>query len=220
MPYDLERRPLLGWVRTSIAGLALCACGGVAAVACSSSEPAPEVDAGNMPDGSTNADASTSEGGSEGGGAMDAGGPFADAGTVSIARQGGRPISPLAFGHNYWDWVDWANDGVTGVSGTEARVTALDLDVIRAGGANNDMNGPGPAVFDTSKIDAFVAYARAVGAEPILQVPVIASTDGGAATAQTAADMVTYANVIKGYAIKYWEIGNEPDLYATTYDAG
>jgi hypothetical protein len=32
--------------------------------------------------------------------------------------------------------------------------------------------------------------------------------------------MVTYANVTKGYGIKYWEIGNEPDLYARTYDAG
>jgi hypothetical protein len=39
--------------------------------------------------------------------------------------------------------------------------------------------------------------------------------DGGAATPETAAAMVTYANVIKGYKVKYWEIGNEPDLYSS-----
>jgi len=66
-----------------------------------------------------------------------------------------------------------------------------------------------------------VAYCRTVGAEPILQVPLLASNvDGGLSTPETAADMVTYANVTKGYGIKYWEIGNEPDLYMTDFDAG
>jgi hypothetical protein len=149
--------------------------------------------------------------------------PAADASapTVTIARAGGTPISPFAFGHNYWDWVDWAGDGITGVTGTEARVKALDLHVLRAGGNINDINGPPPEVFDASKIDAFVAYCRAVGAEPILQAPIVGNdVDGGYANAQTAADMVTYANVTRGYGIKYWEIGNEPDLYPRTYDAG
>ena len=140
-------------------------------------------------------------------------------GTVTIARDAGTPISPLAFGQNYWDWVDWSANGVTGLTGTETLVGGIHLNVIRAGGNNNDTNSP--QVFDTAQIDKFVAYCRTVGAEPILQVPLIANNvDGGAASAQAAADMVTYANGTKGYGIKYWEIGNEPDLYSTAYDAG
>jgi hypothetical protein len=142
-----------------------------------------------------------------------------DAGTVTIQRDAGTPRSPHAFGHNYWDWVDWSDGGVTGLTGTQTLVGALRLDVIRAGGSNNDTNSPQP--FDEAQIDAFVAYCRTVGAEPILQVPLIANNiDAGASSPQTAADMVTYANVTKGYGIQYWEIGNEPDLYARTFDAG
>ncbi|HXX66998.1 MAG TPA: hypothetical protein VEK07_07450 [Polyangiaceae bacterium] len=137
--------------------------------------------------------------------------------TVTIATDAGAPISTTAFGQNYWDWVDWSGDGVTGLSGTQPLVGQLGLGVIRAGGDNNDWNSPSP--FDMSQIDAFVAYCRAVGAEPILQVPLVADVDGGPATAQTAAAMMTYANVTQGYGIRYWEIGNEPDIYPTDFDA-
>jgi hypothetical protein len=135
-------------------------------------------------------------------------------GTVAIVTDGGVAISPMAFGQNYWNWVDWANDGMTGLTGTEPLTAALHLNAIRAGGNNNDDSNP--VVFDSNQIDAFVAYCREAGAEPILQVPLVAGDpDGGAATVKNAADMVTYANVTKGYGIKYWEIGNEPDLYAS-----
>jgi hypothetical protein len=141
-----------------------------------------------------------------------------DAGTVVIATDAGTPIAPTAFGHNYWDWVDWSNDGLTGLTGTAPIVQPLHLNVLRAGGDNNDQNSP--QLFDATQIDAFVQYCHDVGAEPILQVPLVANNeDGGAATADTAAAMVTYANVTKGYGIKYWEIGNEPDIYPMQYDA-
>jgi hypothetical protein len=146
------------------------------------------------------------------------GGAAPSPGTVAIARDSGVPISPFAFGQNYWDWVDWAGDGVSGLTGTSSLATGLHLNVLRAGGNNNDWSMP---VFDTGQIERFVAYCRAVGAEPILQAPLVANNvDGGAATAQSAADMVTYANVTKGYGVKYWEIGNDPDLYATNQPAG
>jgi hypothetical protein len=174
--------------------------------ACFSDPPAPSRDAGG-------------DVGSSDAGVVEAGDDASDAGTVTIATDAGTAISPFAFGHNYWDWVDWSNDSITGLTGTESPVQALHLNVIRAGGDNNDSNSP--QLFDTTQIDAFVAYCQTVGAEPILQVPLVANDiDGGAATADTAAAMVTYANVTKGYAIKYWEIGNEPDIYSTQYDAG
>jgi hypothetical protein len=39
-------------------------------------------------------------------------------------------------------------------------------------------------------------YARAIGAEPDLEVPILDDGTGNRATAQFAADMVTYSNVI------------------------
>jgi hypothetical protein len=95
-------------------------------------------------------------------------------------------------------------------------VAAMKLNVLRAGGHNNDTNRPDP--FDTSEIDRFVAYARAVGAEPILQVPLLVDAAGNPAGPQAGADMVSYANVAQKYGIRYWEIGNEPDLYTDQGD--
>ena len=110
---------------------------------------------------------------------------------------------------NYWQWTPtWGND----VAGTEALIAAVKPSYLRVGGYNNDANTPDP--FDEAQIDTMVAYARAVGAEPILQVPVLGDTAGAQPTAQTAAQMVTYTNVTKQYGIKYFAVGNEPDVYA------
>jgi hypothetical protein len=64
-------------------------------------------------------------------------------------------------------------------------------------------------------LDKAVAYARAIGGEPVIQVPLLADNAGQTPTPDTAAAMVTYANVTNGYGIKYFSVGNEPDLYDT-----
>jgi hypothetical protein len=51
--------------------------------------------------------------------------------------------------------------------------------------------------------DHFMATAKTVGAQPIL------TANYGSGTPQEAADWVKYANIDKGYGVKYWEIGNE-----------
>jgi hypothetical protein len=136
-------------------------------------------------------------------------------------------VSPLFFGQNYWGWVNqWGN----ALPDAKDEVTRLHLNLLRVGGTNNDNNNYGvalaqPEPFTESEIDTFVAYARAVGAEPLLQLPVVKAADGSDATAQTARDIVTYVNVKKGYNLRYFSIGNEPDLYvdqgvrATGFDA-
>jgi hypothetical protein len=110
---------------------------------------------------------------------------------------------------NYWTWTpDFGND----LPGTEPLVAAITPTYLRVGGYNNDANTPD--TFDNAQLDAMVTYARAIGAEPILQVPHLAADSTGTpATAANAAAMVQYANVTKGYGIKYFSIGNEPDLY-------
>jgi hypothetical protein len=112
---------------------------------------------------------------------------------------------------NYWTWPVTYGDDVTG---TETLVGALKPAVMRVGGYNNDANRPD--VFDHAQLDKAIAYARAIGAEPLLQVPHLAGADGGAPSPQAALDMVTYANVTRAYAVKYFSVGNEPDLYATS----
>ena len=97
------------------------------------------------------------------------------------------------------------------VTGTDTLVAALKPALMRVGGYNNDVNMPDP--FDDAAFDTAVAYARSIGAEPIIQVPLLADNSGQPPTPATAAAMVTYANVTKGYGIKYFSIGNEPDLY-------
>jgi hypothetical protein len=54
-----------------------------------------------------------------------------------------------------------------------------------------------------TNFDRFMATAKKVGAQPIL------TANYGSGTPQEAADWVKYANVDKGYGVKYWEIGNE-----------
>jgi alpha-L-arabinofuranosidase len=75
--------------------------------------------------------------------------------------------------------------------------------------------------------DEFMAYARSTGAEPTLVVAFDSmykpSTPGGAAPTKqqlldAAVSWVRYANVTRGYGVKYWEIGNES--YLNSYNGG
>jgi len=68
--------------------------------------------------------------------------------------------------------------------------------------------------------DAFMGVARATGAQPLITVNYgsNATCTGGGDPAEAAA-WVRYANVTKGYGVKYWEIGNE--VYGNgTYPGG
>ena len=137
----------------------------------------------------------------------DAAPPITGSVAISTATRTPRPTSGR--GTSDWQWSPtWGNL----VTGTESQVLALAPRVMRIGGYNNDANTPD--TFDQNQIDLAIAYARAISAEPILQVPLLAANKTGApATADTAAAMVTYANATMGYGIKYFSIGNEPDLY-------
>jgi len=139
---------------------------------------------------------------------------------VTIDGTAPRAVAPTSFGQNYWSWVVAWGDPVAAV---QDATRELGVRFLRAGGANNDTQTPEP--FSQAQTDSFIAYARAVGAEPLLQVPVIKNLTGAAPAAKDAADLVTYVNQTKSYGIRYFSIGNEPDLYvdqklmATGYDA-
>jgi hypothetical protein len=67
----------------------------------------------------------------------------------------------------------------------------------------SDNTAPGGYVAPNTDFDHFMSGVKRAGA----QAMVIANY--GTGSAQEAADWVRYANVTKGYGVKYWEIGNE-----------
>jgi hypothetical protein len=185
----------LGGVPAGAVALVLTACGGGTTTA-----PGSRVDASVV-------DATDDGAGSEVGSAAD-GGPMVQASPIVISTAAMRPRT-TTWSVNYWQWSPTYGDYIPG---TEAQIQAVAPAVLRVGGYNNDANTPDP--FDHAQLDTAIAYARAIGAEPLLQVPHLADVDGGAPTPATGAEMVTYANITQGYAVKYFSVGNEPDLYA------
>ena len=67
---------------------------------------------------------------------------------------------------------------------------------------NNTMDG-GAYVAPNTDFDTFMGTVRAAGGQPII------TTNYGSGTPSEAAAWVRYANVTKGYGVKYWEVGNE-----------
>ncbi len=66
-----------------------------------------------------------------------------------------------------------------------------------------DNTAPGGYVAPNTDFDTFMGGVRRAGAQPII------IANYGTGTPEEAADWVRYANVTKGYGVKYWEIGNE-----------
>jgi len=72
------------------------------------------------------------------------------------------------------------------------------------------VTGQGGYANPVNTFDAFMRVAKSVDASPIITVNYGSNTSGnGGGTPAFAASWVRYANVTKGYGIKYWEIGNE-----------
>ncbi|MES2592577.1 MAG: T9SS type A sorting domain-containing protein [Bacteroidota bacterium] len=84
-----------------------------------------------------------------------------------------------------------------------AQVKSSGTTFVRYGGIGTDKNMP--TNFQYLRI---IDSIRANGMEPIIQVPFY----NNRYTAQQAANIVYYINVVKGRNIKYWIIGNEPNL--------
>lgn len=120
------------------------------------------------------------------------GGLYVDAGQ-SLGQ-----ISPTFFGTNWGPWL--------GVPPTVLDIVpSLGIKVLRfPGGRWGDENNPTP-----TQLDMLMAFCEQWGAEPFINVRLVASTPA------EAAELVRYMNIEKKYNVRFWGIGNEPDLYAT-----
>ena len=117
------------------------------------------------------------------------------------AAESRGPISPYVYGANYGPWVTVTVEMQPYAE--KSGITYLRF----PGGEWGDQNN-----LTELQIDRFVAYAQNLGAEPKINVRM----PGG--TPEEAAELVRYANIEKGYKIRYWSIGNEPNLYTNMYE--
>ena len=118
------------------------------------------------------------------------GGLYVDAGMQLGA------ISPYVYGTNYGPWVVVPYELTE-----EAEVAGIRFLRYPGGewGDQNDLQG--------YQIDQFIDLARRMGAEPNICVRLRNGTP------EKAAELVRYTNVERGYGVRYWSIGNEPNLF-------
>ena len=106
------------------------------------------------------------------------------------------PISPLVYGSNTGPWQ---------TIGFEQRqmLPALGISAIRWPGGNwGDEQNPSELM-----IDEYLALCADAGCEPTIHVRLF----GG--TAARAAELVRAVNVTRKAGMRYWAVGNEPDLF-------
>ncbi len=121
------------------------------------------------------------------------------------ARAGLETVSDTAVGANHAIWDTTLGTPEVADLMKDAGVRALRY----PGGSYSDIyhwrdhTAPGGYVAPNTDFDHFMAGALRTGAQPII------AANYGTGTPQEAADWVRYANVEKGYGVKYWEIGNE-----------
>lgn len=102
----------------------------------------------------------------------------------------------IRYGKLHKNWTNIKNSGAT---------------IVRYGGISPDKNIPTKYQY-LRMVDSI----RSRGMEPVIQVPFY----NYRYTAQQAADIVQYLNVTKGRNVKYWIIGNEPNLIYSYTTAG
>jgi hypothetical protein len=105
-------------------------------------------------------------------------------------------ISKYTLGGNHGPWSEFSLDAFE-------KTIELGVTFIRWPGGNwGDRND-----IRNLMIDSYIAQARKIGAEPSISVRVPGSSP------EKAAEIVRYVNITNSYGVKYWNIGNEPNLY-------
>jgi len=128
--------------------------------------------------------------------------------TVNVTvntTEGLGTIPSTAYGLNTAVW-----DSQMNTTQTQGLLKAAGVEMLRYpggsyGDAYNWQNNTvqGGFVAANTDFDQFMGTVQATGAQPII------IANYGTGTPQEAAAWVQYANVTKGYGVKYWEIGNE-----------
>ncbi len=117
---------------------------------------------------------------------------------VDVRTEVGK-ISPLVYGTNVGPWQNITRS-------MRPFLTKAGFALFRFPGGN----WGDEYLLTHQQLDKFVAFCQEEHAVPLVQVNLFQGSP------EEAAELVRYANVVRGYGIQYWNIGNEPDLYAVT----
>jgi PKD repeat protein len=130
---------------------------------------------------------------------------------LALGASYGQSISPYIAGQNAWLPTGYGGRTYNGLLDQLWPVVQKSkVQMIRIGGNGVEFNLPSGPEY-VSLIDSI----RRIGAEPMVQV----SEGRGKYTAAQAAAIVQYVNVTMNRRVKYWIIGNEPNLNSATYGA-
>lgn len=127
-------------------------------------------------------------------------------------------IQPHFYGVNAWMPYQIGAHVYYGSLGNHwTNIDASGATIMRYGGNGVDQHAD--PLWSNSTTSTLAQYLSLVdnmknrGIEPVLQVPVF----GGQYTTTDAADIVRHINVTHARGVKYWSIGNEPDLAGGAY---
>jgi hypothetical protein len=130
----------------------------------------------------------------------------------------GPAISPHFFGINAWMPYQIGAHVYYGNLGSHwTNIQNSGAKIMRYGG--NGVDHHADPMWSSSTDSTLAQYLAMVdnmrnrGIEPVLQVPVYAGTY----STTDAEDIVRYVNITHGRGVKYWSIGNEPDLPSGVY---
>ena len=128
--------------------------------------------------------------------------------TVTVSVNAGQSLAIFGSGLVGANVAIW--DGLLADPRTSTLLNNASVSFVRyPGGSYGDIyhwqtnTAPGGYVAPNTDFDHYMTMVRGAGAQPII------IANYGSGTPQEAADWVRYANVTKGYGVKYWEIGNE-----------
>ncbi|MBC6700141.1 carbohydrate-binding protein [Hymenobacter puniceus] len=125
---------------------------------------------------------------------------------LAIGAGRGQAISPYLAGQNAWMPTALGTQVFNGqLDRLWPLVKQSKVKMIRIGG-----NGPNVNLVTNAQYIALIDSIRRIGAEPMVQV----SEGRGRLTAAQAAQVVQHVNITMRRNVKYWIIGNEPDLTA------
>ncbi|RZK98564.1 MAG: hypothetical protein EOO62_26310, partial [Hymenobacter sp.] len=127
--------------------------------------------------------------------------------TLSVGY--GQAISPYLAGQNAWLPQGYGGVTYNGILNQLWPVVKKSkVQMIRIGGNGVEFHLPsGPEYV------ALIDSIRRIGAEPMVQVP----EGRGRYTSAQAAAVVNYVNITMNRHVKYWIVGNEPNLNSATY---
>lgn len=130
-------------------------------------------------------------------------------GWLALGAASAQPISPYLAGQNAWLPKGYGGVTYNGLlDQLWPTVKKSKVQLVRIGGNGVEFHLPsGPEYV------ALIDSIRRIGAEPMVQVP----EGRGRYTAAQAAAVVQYVNGTMGRNVRYWIIGNEPNLNSTIY---